>query len=145
MHKVAPIVQEAIGIPILHIAEETAKHLNAKGIAKVGLLGTKYTLQEDFYKDKLVDFGIEVLIPEDAQMEELNRIIYEELCLGQINETSKRTYLEAIAALRKLGAEGVILGCTEIGLLVSQEDTAVPLFDTAQIHGVNAALLALTP
>ncbi|MBL1227790.1 aspartate/glutamate racemase family protein [Enterococcus sp. BWB1-3] len=143
MHKVAPEIQAALSIPILHIAEETAEHLNKQNICKVGLLGTRYTMQEDFYKNKLIDFGIDVLIPEEQDMDKINQIIFEELCLGIISEKSKKIYLEIIAKLNSAGAEGVILGCTEIGLLVKSEDMDVPLFDTAKIHAESAALYAL--
>ena len=129
MHKVAPQIQEQIAIPILHIAQATAQALLADGIQKVGLLGTKYTMTQDFYKEKLIESGLEVLIPDQAGITEVNRIIYDELCLGDIKESSKQTYLAVIDDLKKAGAEAVILGCTEIGLLIKQFDTDLPLYD----------------
>ncbi len=143
MHKVAPQMAEHIRIPILHIAEATAEELNKQGVRRVALLGTKYTMTQDFYKNKLVEAGIEVLIPEAAEVETINQIIYDELCLGKILPQSKKRYLEIIDKLSAQGAEGVILGCTEIGLLIGQADTALPVFDTTQIHARQAALLAL--
>ena len=135
MHKVAPQIQEKITIPILHIAQA----LLADGIQKVGLLGTKYTMTQDFYKEKLIESGLEVLITDQAGITEVNRIIYDELCLGDIKENSKQTYLAVIDDLKKAGAEAVILGCTEIGLLVKQSDTDLPLYDTTVIHAEKAA------
>lgn len=143
MHKVAPQIQTQIGIPILHIAEATAQELKEHQINKVALLGTKYTMKQDFYKAKLIDAGIEVLIPEDEDVELVNHVIYDELCLGIISQTSREKYLQIIEKLQEHGAQGVILGCTEIGLLIKQEDTSLPVFDTTQIHGTKAALLAL--
>ena len=143
MHKVAPQIQENISIPILHIAQATAEVLLENGIQKVGLLGTKYTMTQDFYKEKLFEAGLDVVIPDQAGVEEVNRIIYDELCLGQIKESSKQNYLSIIDDLKKAGAEAVILGCTEIGLLVKQEDTDVPLFDTTVIHAQKAAEFAV--
>lgn len=143
MHKVAPQIQAKIGIPILHIAEATAQELIEHQIDKVALLGTKYTMKQDFYKEKLIEAGIEVLIPEDEDVEVVNHIIYDELCLGIISQESREQYLQIIEKLKERGAQGVILGCTEIGLLIKQEDTSLPVFDTTQIHGTKAALLAL--
>lgn len=132
MHKVAPQIQE-------QIAQATAQALSANGIQKVGLLGTRYTMTQDFYKEKLIESGLEVLIPDQAGITEVNRIIYDELCLGDIKESSKQTYLAVIDDLKKAGAEVVILGCTEIGLLVKQSDTDLPLYDTTVIHAEKAA------
>lgn len=143
MHKVVPQIKEKIRIPILHIAEATAEALKEAGITKVGLLGTKYTMTQDFYKEKLIAAGIEVVIPDSAGVETVNDVIYNELCLGVIRQESKEKFLQVIEDLGKEGAQGVILGCTEIGLLVKQEDTAMPVFDTTQIHGVKAAMLAV--
>lgn len=143
MHKVAPEIQKAISIPIIHIAEATADELKKQGITKVGLLGTKYTMTQDFYKNKLLDADIDVVIPDDEGVEIINHIIYDELCLGIISEESKQKYLSVIAELEKKGAQGVILGCTEIGLLIQQKDTKLPLFDTAQIHATKAALFSI--
>lgn len=143
MHKVAPQIQESISIPILHIAQATAHALLENGIKKVGLLGTKYTMTQDFYKEKLLENGLEVVIPAQASLEEVNRVIYDELCLAQIKESSKQSYLAIIDDLKKSGAEAVILGCTEIGLLVKQEDTDMPLFDTTAIHAKRVAEVAV--
>lgn len=143
MHKVADTVQEAVSIPLLHIAEATAQELVKGDVDKVGLLGTKYTMEQDFYKTKLQEAGIEVLIPEEEDRNTVNHIIYQELCLGIITDPSKQSLLAIINKLVDKGAQGIILGCTEIGLLVQQPDTHVPLFDTALIHAQKAALHAL--
>ena len=143
MHKVAPQIARRISIPILHIAEATAEALKAANIRRVGLLGTKYTMTQDFYKDVLVRAGIEVLIPEGGDIEAVNSVIYDELCLGDIREESRRRFSEIIDKLKERGAEGVILGCTEIGLLIRQADSALPVFDTTLIHAEQAALRAI--
>ena len=143
MHKVVPEIQRMISIPIIHIAEATADELKLKGITKVGLLGTKYTMTQEFYKSKLIKAGIDVVIPDGEGVEVVNNIIYNELCLGIISEDSKKKYLAIIDELEKNGAQGVILGCTEIGLLIQQKDTKLPVFDTTQIHATKAALLAI--
>lgn len=144
MHKVAPQVAAAIEIPLLHIADATAERLRSDGIRRVGLLGTRFTMEQGFYKDRLTEgFGIEVLVPEESERETVHRVIYEELCLGRIEADSKAEYLAIIEALHARGAEAVILGCTEIALLVSQADTAVPLYDTTAIHAASAVELAL--
>ncbi|MCP9017241.1 aspartate/glutamate racemase family protein [Streptococcus sp. CF8-6] len=143
MHKVALQIQKKIAIPILHIAQATAQALVDDGIRKVGLLGTKYTMTQDFYKEKLLESGLEVLIPDQAGIADVNRIIYDELCLGDIRESSKQTYLTVIDDLKNAGAEAVILGCTEIGLLVKQSDIALPLYDTTVIHAEKAAKMGI--
>lgn len=143
MHKVADEIKKHIHIPILHIAEMTAVELEKSGITKVGLLGTKYTMQQDFYKYILENRGIHVVIPNEDQVELVNDIIYNELCLGVISNESKQQYLDIIGDLVKSGVQGVILGCTEIGLLVKQDDTDIPLFDTTLIHAKNAALISI--
>ena len=120
MHKVAPDIQKRICVPIVHIAEATAEVLKEKGITKVGLLGTKYTMTQDFYKQKLIDAGIEVLIPDEDDVEMVNRVIFDELCLGKIRAESRMEFSRIIAGLAEAGAQAVILGCTEIGLLVAQ-------------------------
>lgn len=144
MHKVAPQIQQAISIPIIHIADATVPDLQEKQIKKVALLGTTYTMTQDFYKQRVIDQGIDVLIPDEAAISELNRIIFDELCHGVIKETSKATFLRAIRDLQKRGAEGVILGCTEIGLLIEQPDVDLPVFDTTLIHAKAAVELALS-
>lgn len=143
MHKVVPQIREKIHVPILHIAEATAAALKEQGIAKVGLLGTKYTMTQDFYKEKLVEAGLEVVIPDAAGVELVNDVIYQELCLGQIKQESKAEFVRIIQELKEKGAQGVILGCTEIGLLVQQADTELPVFDTTRIHAVKAAMAAI--
>ena len=140
MHKVASQIQDTISIPILHIAEATAQVLLDKNIHKIALLGTKYTMEQDFYKSRLVEYGIEVLIPGDEDRSIINSTIYNELCLGIISEKSKQEFLTIIDKLMEQGAQGIILGCTEIGLLIQQKDTKAPLFDTTLIHAQKAAL-----
>lgn len=143
MHKVVPQIQAYTKLPILHIADATANALLQEDIHTVGLLGTTYTMMQDFYKTRLQDKGIQVLIPNEEQRTIVNSCIFEELCLGDIKETSKQTFLRIIEDLHRQGAQGVILGCTEIGLLVKQEDTAIPLFDTTLIHAQKAIQTAL--
>lgn len=143
MHKVVPQMQEKLTLPILHIADATAAELSAHGIGKVALLGTKYTMTQDFYKRRLSDRGIQVIVPHDDDVELVNHVIYHELCLGQIREESRRAFTKIIGELQKTGAEGVILGCTEIGLLVGQEDSPLPVFDTTRIHARAAAEKAM--
>ena len=144
MHKMAEAVQQSIGIPLLHIADATAEVIKARGLQRVGLLGTRFTMEEDFYRGRLVEkHNLDVIIPEKANREIVHRIIYEELVLGKIEPASKAEYLRIIADLAKAGAEGIILGCTEIGLLVSQSDSRLPLFDTARIHALAAVQVAL--
>ena len=143
MHKVAPEISRKITVPLLHIADMTAIDLKKSNIKKVGLLGTKYTMQQAFYKNVLQANGIEVIVPDDAGIEVVNSIIYDELCIGKISAQSKAAYLRIISELSNKGAQGIILGCTEIGLLVKQSDTTVPLFDTALIHAQNAALKSI--
>lgn len=144
MHKVIPQMKERISIPIIHIAEATADKLKEQGISTVGLLGTKYTMKQDFYKEKLVEAGLKVVIPNDADVEIVNDVIYNELCLGNINDDSKKKYISIIEKMASEGAQGVILGCTEIGLLIQQEDVDIPVFDTTLIHAEKAALLAVS-
>ena len=143
MHKVAPQIQERISIPVVHIADATADRLEAAGIRKVALLGTRYTMTQDFYKSRLTARGFEVLIPDAEGVEIVNNVIYRELCLGIIREESRAAFSRIIASLKEQGAEAVILGCTEIGLLVQQENSVLPVFDTTEIHAVRAAGLAL--
>lgn len=143
MHKVVEQIQEKITIPIVHIAEATADELIKKGIQTVGLLGTKYTMTQDFYKQKLIDRGLHVVIPEEREIELVNRIIYEELCRGIVRTESKEQYKVVIEHMKEKGAKAVILGCTEIGLLVQQGDSCLPIFDTTMIHGKKAAYLSL--
>lgn len=143
MHKVAPEVRESVSIPLLHIAEVTARKLKAAGITTVGLLGTRYTMTQPFYIDVLVENGISVLVPEGETIQTVNDIIFNELCVGIVRDSSKEMLLSDIRQLQNRGAQGVILGCTELGLLVGDEDVELPVFDTALIHAREAALEAL--
>ncbi len=144
MHKVADQVAKAIGIPLIHIADATAQTLKHNNITKVGLIGTRFTMEQAFYKTRLTEhFGIEVLIPDHLERNDVHDIIYQELCLGEINEKSKHRYIEIINNLAEQGAEAVILGCTEIALLINQQDTHVPLFDTTKIHAQAAVEFGL--
>lgn len=144
MHKVASEIAESVDIPLLHIADATAAQLKKDGIGKVGLLGTRFTMEQDFYKKRLTElYGIEVLVPEAQERELVHQVIYQELCLGTINPQSKQQYLAIIQQLYEAGAEAVILGCTEIALLVQQTDTKVPLYDTTALHAEAAISLAL--
>ncbi len=138
MHKVAPQVQSAINIPLIHIADATAKVLIKDGIKKVGLLGTAFTMEQDFYKSRLQEHGLEVVVPKREDRELVHSVIYNELCLGKCKDASKEAYLEIINKLAKDGAEGVILGCTEIGMLVNSSDTEIKLYDTTYIHAQSA-------
>ncbi len=144
MHKVAPQIEKSIEIPVLHIADATADVLVANSIRKVGLLGTAFTMEHDFYKGRLVqNYGMDVLVPGADDRKIVHDIIYQELCLGQIRDDSRTEYLRIIDALTAEGAQAVILGCTEIGLLVNQADTAVRLVDTTAIHAAKAVEHAL--
>lgn len=144
MHKVAPEIEAVIEIPLLHIADATAKRLVADGVTRVGLLGTRFTMEQDFYKGRLETlFGLEVLVPLAAERERVHRIIYDELCLGEVRDDSRAEYLTIIAGLAEAGAQAVILGCTEIALLVGDAKAAVPLYDTTAIHAEAAVEWAL--
>ena len=144
MHKMADDVQRSIAIPLLHIADATAEAIQARGLQRVGLLGTRFTMEQDFYRGRLVEkYALDVLVPGSADREIVHRVIYDELVLGKIKSDSKAEYMRIIAALAQAGAEGIILGCTEIGLLVSQADCSLPLFDTTRIHALAAIKYAL--
>ncbi|WP_064792275.1 aspartate/glutamate racemase family protein [Shewanella woodyi] len=144
MHKVADEVQAKVNIPLLHIADATAELLVKDGIKKVGLLGTQFTMAEPFYKGRLTEkYGIEVLTPSDDDQSIIHRVIYDELCQGVVNAQSRAAYVEIIEKLRDNGADAVILGCTEIALLVKETDTNVPLYDTTAIHADAAVKIAL--
>ena len=145
MHKVAPAIEAAIDIPLIHIADATAEAVLEQGIERVGLLGTRFTMEEDFYKGRLAeDHGLEVLVPDAEDRAIVDRVIFNELCLGEILEESSSEYERIIRGLADRGAEGVILGCTEIGLLVGPDDSALPVFDTTRIHSVTAVDRALS-
>ena len=143
IHKVAPQVQSAIHVPLLHIADATADALKTAGVTDAALLGTKYTMCQDFYRDKLIQAGFRVRIPHGKDIELVHHIIFDELCLGERKEASKAELLWIIDSLAREGAQGVILGCTEIGLLIHQADTSLPVFDTTLLHAVRAAELSL--
>lgn len=134
MHKVAAPIEAASGLPFLHIADATASAIHAAKLSRVALLGTRYTMEQDFYRGRLQQAGIETLVPDVQARAEVNRIIFEELCLGTLNETSRHYYQQVIAGLAQQGAQGVIFGCTEIGLLLSSQQSALPVFDTAMLH-----------
>ncbi|EPD50335.1 aspartate racemase [Paenisporosarcina sp. HGH0030] len=143
MHKVIAYIEEKISIPILHIADATANQILKSDVRTIGLLGTKYTMEQDFYKSRIESNGIKVLVPNQEDREVINRVIFEELCLGNIQQSSREYYQKVIKSLIDDGAEGIILGCTEIGLLIRPEDAEVPLFDTTVIHALEAVKLAL--
>ena len=144
MHKMAEEVQKSIDIPLLHIVDVTAEKIKGQGIRKVGLLGTRFTMEEDFYKGRLLKkHEIEVIIPEEEERVRIHNILYDELCLGEIKKLSRDKFKEIIENLVARGAEGVILGCTEIPLLVNQEDYEIPLFDTTAIHAITAVEYAV--
>lgn len=144
MHKVAPQIEAAISIPLLHIADATAERLQDDGIARVGLIGTRYTMEQDFYKGRMAErFGLDVRVPNSDEQAVIHRVIFEELCQGIIRDDSRDAFLKIIQRLYEAGAEAVILGCTEIALLVGPEDTGVPLYDTTRIHAEQAVERAL--
>ena len=144
MHKVADDIQANVKIPILHIADATAQLVKEAGIQKIGLLGTRFTMEEEFYKGRLTEkYGLTVMVPDAQEREIIHRVIYDELVLGEIQQNSKDTYIAIIERMVNAGAEGIILGCTEIGLLIHDQDSRVPLFDTTQIHAKAAVEYAL--
>ena len=143
MHIVADQIAAAINIPLLHIADATAAVIRESGITAVGLLGTKFTMEQEFYRGRLVEHGLDVIVPPEQDRDVVHRVIYEELCRGEIKYESRAEFLRIIDDLQQQGAEAVIEGCTEIGLLVKQEHTKVPLFDTTSIHAQQAVIEAL--
>ena len=145
MHKMADAVEAQIQIPLLHIADATADMLKARDIKQIGLLGTKFTMEQDFYKGRLTEkHGLKVLVPDQEEREIIHRVIYDELCVGVVSASSKKAFKQVIHKLAERDAEGVILGCTEIGLLIGEKDSPVPVFDTAKIHAVAAVAYALS-
>lgn len=145
MHKVAPQIEQGIRIPILHLADATAEHIKQNGMKTVGLLGTNFTMEQAFYKGRLQErHGLEVIVPSEEDRQIVHRIIYDELCCGIVKEASRQAYLEIMERMREKNAEGIIAGCTEIGMLVQQQHTDIPLFDTTAIHTAAAVKLALT-
>lgn len=144
MHKVAAAIEAAVGIPFLHIADPTAEAIKQAGLQRIGLLGTRFTMEQDFYRGRLeAQHGLQVIVPEAADRQVVHDVIYNELCLGEIRESSRQAYREIIARLVAQGAQGIILGCTEIAMLVSPADAPVPVFDTTRLHALHALDLAL--
>ena len=144
MHKVAEVVESAVEVPLLHIADPTAEAVRSEGIAKVGLIGTAFTMEDDFYKKRLCrNYDLEVVIPDEKERQLVHDVIFDQLCQGQVLERSRRQYQKIIKDLAGQGASGVILGCTEISMLIGPDQTDVPLFDTTEIHARRAAELAL--
>ncbi|MNR13744.1 Aspartate racemase [compost metagenome] len=145
MHKVASQIEESCSLPFLHIADATGRAITASGMKRVALLGTRYTMEQDFYRGRLESqFGIESLTPDETDRARINQIIFEELCLGTFSDASRHYYLSVIDKLAKQGAEGVIFGCTEIGLLVPANESALPVFDTTAIHATDAVEFMLS-
>lgn len=144
MHKVAGEVEAAVDIPLLHVVDATAEVIHSKGLHRIGLLGTKFTMEEEFYIDRLQRYGLDILIPDEKSRNSIHQIIFEELCLGIITSESKELYKTIIDDLMEAGAEGIILGCTEISLLIHDEDAPLPLFDTTYIHAYSAVEKALS-
>ena len=144
MHKVADAISEAVNIPLLHIADPTALAIKHAGYSVVGLLGTRFTMEQGFYRERLEQHGLTVLTPQVAERELVHRVIYEELCLGQVRDTSRQHYLRVITELGAQGAQAIILGCTEIALLVQPQHCSLPLFDTTALHARSAAQWALS-
>ncbi|SCK19787.1 aspartate/glutamate racemase family protein [Vogesella sp. LIG4] len=138
MHKVAPAIEAAVDVPLLHIADPTIAALQAAGVQRVGLLGTRFTMDEAFYRDRLAAAGLQVLLPDEAGRSEVHRVIFDELCLGRVLPASRTAYQREIAAMQAAGAQAVILGCTEIGMLLGADDSPLPLFDTTALHAAAA-------
>ncbi len=143
LHIVCDKIQEKVSIPMIHIGDVTAEALKSRGMKKAALLGTRFTMQKDFMKERLRNNGIEIIVPSDEEMKKIDSIIFNELCLGIINEDSRNYYLDVISRLKSYGAECVILGCTEIGMLVNEGNSPLPVFDTAIIHPESAVRIAL--
>jgi len=143
MHKLFAQIQKECGIELLHIVDAAAEKIQELNIKKIGLLGTRPTMEEDFYKERLEQQGIQVIIPPEKDRETVHRIIFDELCLGKIKEESKQQYIRIIADLSRAGAEGIVLGCTEIPLLIKQSDSQLPLFDTTNLHAMKAVEKAI--
>jgi aspartate racemase len=144
MHKLAPEIQSRVFVPLLHIADATARKIRTRGLQRIALLGTRFTMQEGFYRERLSrNYGLDVIVPEKTDMQIVDRIIFDELCVGKVLPASREKYKQVIASMASAGAQGVILGCTEIGLLIQPEDVEVPLFDTTRIHAEAAVDFAL--
>ncbi|MFF2811413.1 aspartate/glutamate racemase family protein [Streptomyces sp. NPDC058000] len=143
MHKVADQVSSAVGVPLLHLADTTAEAVRGQGLRRIGLLGTAFTMEQDFYRGRLVDHGLDVVVPDAAGRETVHRVIYEELCVGVVKEESRTAYIAVIDELIAAGAEGIVLGCTEIELLIRPQDSRVPVFPTTRLHAEAAVARAL--
>lgn len=143
MHKVADEIQAAVSVPLLHVVDATAEAVKAQGLQSVGLLGTRFTMSDGFYTRRMNGLGVHTLVPSEREQDEIHRVIFEELCVGQCRAEAKAYYLDVIARLQAQGAQGVILGCTEIGLLLQPEDCPLPLFDSAEIHALAAVAYIL--
>lgn len=144
MHRVFDEIQKGIRIPLLHIADVVGREITARGLTRIGLLGTRFTMEQEFYKGKLArDFGIDVLIPDEAERQAIHGILYNELCLGAVKDASREVFRKIIGRLESRGAQGIVLGCTEIPLIVKQKDYGLPLFDTTDLHARAAVDLAL--
>ncbi|MDO5640105.1 MAG: aspartate/glutamate racemase family protein [Neisseria sp.] len=144
MHKVAEEIQAAVQIPLIHVVDATAAAIKAAGLQKVGLLGTRFTMSDGFYTERMNKSSVETVVPSESEQNEIHRIIFEELCVGDIRAESRAYYQRVMAGLQQQGAEGMVLGCTEIGLLVQPEDSPLPLFDSAEIHALAAVAFALS-
>ncbi|TMW73924.1 aspartate/glutamate racemase family protein [Alteribacter natronophilus] len=143
MHKMAEVIEGNVEIPLIHIADATAVKIKEQRLDTVGLIGTNFTMEQDFYKERLKKHGIDVVVPDERDRQAVHNVIYEELCQGVIKESSKNAYLTILSRLAEKGAQGVVLGCTEIPLLINQKDTSLPLFDTTYIHSNAVAEFAL--
>lgn len=144
MHKVAPAIEAAVQVPLIHVVDATAAAVKAAGLCKVALLGTRFTMSDGFYTDRMRGLGVKTLVPSESVQHEIHRVIFEELCRNRFTEAAKRYYLDTVADLQRQGAEGVVFGCTEIGLLLKPEDCPLPVFDSAEIHALSAVDFALS-
>lgn len=144
MHKVAPAIEAAVGIPLIHVVDVTAAAVKAAGLGKVALLGTRFTMSDGFYTDRMLGLSVETVVPSESEQHEIHRVIFEELCRNRFAEAAKRDYLRVIARLQNEGAQGVIFGCTEIGLLLKPAECPLPVFDSAEIHALAAVDFALS-
>lgn len=145
MHKIADDMEEHLSIPLLHIADATAAHVKKRGLSHIALLGTSFTMEQSFYHERLQKHGFSIMVPEKEHRQTIHDVIFDELCKGKINDFSRQAYIEIIGELKQAGAEGIILGCTEISLLIKQKDVDIPLFDTTRIHAESAVAFALQP
>lgn len=144
MHKVAPAIEQAIRVPLIHVVDAVAHAIQAQGLHQVALLGTRFTMSDGFYTERLQQLGISAMVPPAAQQDEIHRVIFEELCRNRLTDAARRYYMDAITELQAHGAQGVIFGCTEIGLLLKPEECPLPVFDSAEIHALAAAAFALS-